>query len=74
MREIVKRETIETSIAFGSLSTRVRVSVSLGFRREVRGRWGWPSGQPFIDSGWHEEPGLRCAAAVLTGRARSPLA
>ena len=64
MREIVKRETIETSIAVGRSAThwckpvgRVfgqrRVSVSLGFRREVRGRWVWPSGHSFIDFDWH---------------------
>ena len=54
--------------AFGQ----VRVSVSLGFRREVRGRWGWPSGHLFIDSSSHEEPGLRCAAVVLLARAWLP--
>jgi hypothetical protein len=25
----------------------------LGFRREVRGRWVWPSGHSFIDFDWH---------------------
>lgn len=76
MREIVKRETIETSIVGGRSASRWgnpawrafgrrRVSVSLGSWREVRGRWGRASVQLFIDSGWHREPGLRCAAAVL---------
>ena len=51
MREIVKRETIETSIVGGRSATRwgnsarrafghPRVSVSLGSWREVGGRWG----------------------------------
>ena len=31
-----------------------------------------PSGLLFIDSGSHEEPGLRCAAAVLLARAWLP--
>ena len=31
-----------------------------------------PSGQAFIDCGWHVEPGLRCASAVLRVRARIP--
>ena len=82
MREIVKRETIETSIVGGRSAARwgnpacralgrLRVSVSLGSRREVVGRWVCPSGQAFIDYGWHAEPGLRCASAVLWVRARS---
>ena len=62
MREIVKRETIGTSIVGGRSATRWvkpawrafgrrRVSVSLGSRREAAGRWGCPSGQLFIDRG-----------------------
>ena len=72
MREIVKRETIETSIAISRLRL-VRESASVWASGERSGEGGVaPSGQFFIDSGWHEEPGLRCAIAVITARARSP--
>ncbi len=50
MREIVKRETIGTSIVGGRSALRMqgafgrrRVSVSLGSWREVKGRWGCAS-------------------------------
>jgi hypothetical protein len=72
VREIVKRETIETSIAISRLRL-VCESASVwasGERLEEGGVV--PSGQLFIDSSWHEEPGLRCAAVVLIARAQSP--
>ena len=76
MREIVKRETIETSIAVDCSASHwatcvacIRLGASqrqFGLPERGQRKMGLPSGTPFIDSGWHEEPGLRCAAAVLT--------